>query len=210
MQHVKRLINKIFYYAARCLSKLSPSAVYNSRIHKTSKIESGCQIVNVAMNKHSFCGKDCKIVNAEVGSFCSIADGVVIGGARHPYEWVSTSPVFYKGRDSIKMKYVYHERPADSMTCIGNDVWVGERAMIKAGVSIGNGAVIGMGAIVTKDIPPYEIWAGNPAHRIKSRFPENEINKMVELKWWEWPDEKINRYAEFFTSTKKLFEELNK
>ena len=70
--------------------------------------------------------------------------------------------------------------------------------MIKAGLTIGDGAIIGMGSVVTKDVGPYEIWAGNPAKMIRKRFDIDKINKMLEIKWWNWEDEEIEKYAKTF------------
>jgi acetyltransferase-like isoleucine patch superfamily enzyme len=150
------------------------------------------------MNKYSFCGYDCEIINSEIGSFCSIADNVTIGGAMHPVQWVSMSPVFYKGRDSVKKKYSEHERDLDKRTIIGHDVWIGKNALIKQGVHIGTGAVIGMGSVVTKNIPQYEIWAGNPAKFIRKRFDDSIINTLLEIKWWEWDENKLAKEAVCF------------
>ena len=83
-------------------------------------------------------------------------------------------------------------------TTIGNDVWIGTGAMVKAGVTIADGAVIGMGSVVTKDVGPYEIWAGNPARLIKKRLPEDEADRLASLKWWEWDDAKITQNRSMF------------
>lgn len=119
------------------------------------------------MDRYSFCGYNCEMINVEIGSFCSIANGVVIGGEMHPLEWISTSPVFYEGRDSIDMKFSEHKRKKGLKTIIGHDVWIGQNSLIKQGIKIGNGAVIGMGSVVTKDVAPYSIVAGNPTKLIK-------------------------------------------
>jgi acetyltransferase-like isoleucine patch superfamily enzyme len=186
------------YYWSKFLKKLRGSAIINSEIHITSKIESGSNIVNTTMNKHSFCGYNCEIANAEIGSFCSIANGVVIGGGIHPYSWVSMSPAFYEGRDSIKKKYSKHSRQQIKKTIIGHDVWIGQNALIKQGVNIGTGAVIGMGAIVTRDVEPYTIVGGNPAKVIKTRFNEEIINSLLESKWWTFEEEILKDYAKHF------------
>ena len=94
----------ISYLLAKVLKKIRGSAIVNSKIHKTSKVESGSHIVNTVFDRHSFCGYDCEIFNCDIGSFCSIANNVIIGGGMHPIDWVSTSPVFYEGRDSVKLK----------------------------------------------------------------------------------------------------------
>lgn len=97
----------------KIVKKLRGATIRGSEIDKTSTVESGCNIVLVKMGRYSFCGYDCEIVNTEIGAFCSIANNVKIGGARHPVEWVSTSPVFYYGRDSIKKKFSTFERDKD-------------------------------------------------------------------------------------------------
>ena len=186
----------LFYYWNKVFRKLHSKAIKNSVIDKRSKVEAGSLFLNSKMDKYSFCGYDCKIINCEIGSFCSIADSVIIGGAQHPIDWVSTSPVFYKGRDSVKEKFSEFDRLANPKTIIGNDVWIGEKALIKGGINIGNGAVVGMGSVVTKDIPPYEIWAGNPARFIRYRFPEDIRIELQKLKWWE-DDNRIKASAQY-------------
>lgn len=198
------------YFYSKVLKKFRGSAILNSNIHKTSKIESGSQIVNTTMERHSFCGYDCQIINCHIGSFCSIANNVVIGGAMHPIDWVSTSPVFYEGLDSVKKKYSTHKRVEDKKTYIGNDVWIGQNVMIKQGITIGNGAVIGMGSIVTKDIEPYAIVAGNPAKLIRKRFNDKVIDKLLLSKWWEYTDEKIEQLSEHIMEPLEFIENLTK
>ncbi|NLL54785.1 MAG: CatB-related O-acetyltransferase [Clostridiales bacterium] len=89
-------------------------------------------------------------------------------------------------------------------TRIGNDVWIGQNALIRGGVAIGDGAVIGMGAVVTKDVGPYEVWAGNPARLIKKRFDAETIRRLQELAWWDWPEEEIRQNAHFFGDVQGL------
>ena len=196
------------YLWAKLCKKIRGSAVINCRIHKTSKIEAGSSIVNTTFGRYSFCGYDCTIVNCEVGAFCSIANNVMIGGARHPMEWVSMSPVFYAGRDSITKKFSTHNKGNGISTSIGNDVWIGEYALIKAGVRIGDGAVIGMGSVVTKDIPPYAIAAGSPAKIIRKRFDDNIIDKLLNIKWWNFNEEQLNKYAKYIMCPDEFIHEI--
>lgn len=199
----------IKYLWQRCFLKIHGTALKNVVIHTTSKIEANSIVINTTMDKYSFCGYNCKIINAQIGSFCSIADGVVIGGAQHPITWASTSPVFYKGRDSIKKKFSEFDREAGKITIIGHDVWIGENVLIKAGVSIGTGAIIGMGAVVTKDILPYEIVGGVPAECIKQRFPQETINKLLGSRWWEKSDEDLLKCAHLIKTPELFLEEIN-
>ena len=92
---------------------------------------------------------------------------MIIGGGMHPMDWVSTSPAFYIGRDSVKAKFATHTREPVKKIIIGHDVWIGQYALIKQGITVGTGAVIGMGSVVTKDIPDYCVVVGNPARIIK-------------------------------------------
>lgn len=185
-----------FYFWNKVLKKLRGAAILNSEINQSSKVEAGSQVVDSTMDRYSFCGYDCKIINCQIGAFCSIADGVIIGGARHPMEWGSTSPVFCWGRNSVRKKFAEFKLPKTPRTIIGNDVWIGDRAIIKAGVTIGDGAVIGMGSVVTKNIDSYEIWGGNPAHLIRKRFPDELIEKFVESQWWNKADSELSKMAE--------------
>lgn len=198
------------YIWQRCFLKLHGVALSRVKIHRTSKIEAGSIVINSVFDKYSFCGYNCKIIDAKIGSFCSIADGVVIGGAEHPVHWVSSSPVFYLGRDSVKKKFSEFRREPNKQTVIGHDVWIGERAIIKAGVNIGTGAVIGMGAVVTKDVHPYEIVGGVPAKRIKKRFDDELISKLLNSKWWESDEKLLENAAQYIRVPEQFLEEIGR
>ena len=203
MTGVKTIWNKV-------LKKLKFSSIRNSVIDRTSTVESGCNIVSVNMDRYSFCGYDCEIVNADIGAFCSIANDVKIGGAMHPIEWASTSPVFYKGRDSVAKKFSEYDRPKDNRTIIGNDVWIGSGAFIKQGATIGDGAVIGMGAVVTKDVPPYAIVGGNPAKLIRMRFDDTIIKRMIQSEWWKLSDEVLLEVAQYIKEPEAFLNKIGK
>ena len=128
----------------------------------------------------------------------------------HPMDWVGMSPVFYKGRDSVKAKFSEHKRPEPKKTIIENDVWIGHSVIIKQGITIGNGAVIGMGSIVTKDVAPYSIVAGSPAKEIRKRFAPEIIDKLQKIKWWEFDEDKLSKFAPFFTNPLKFISEVEK
>lgn len=126
----------------------------------------------------------------QIGSFCSIADEVVIfGGGEHRADWVTTFPLRIAFGDPLAGKDGHPASKGE--TKIGNDVWIGFRAMVLSGVTIGDGAVIGAGAVVAADVPPYAIVVGNPAKVIRYRFPSGEIQKLLALRWWEWDVDKI-------------------
>lgn len=186
------------YIASRLLKKARGSAVADSEIHPTSKVESGSTIIRTRFDRHSFCGYDCTFIDCDVGAFCSIASKVTVGGSRHPIEFVSTSPAFLSHRDSIKMKFSRHQYVYRAQTTIGNDVWIGENVLIKGGVSIGHGAVIGMGSVVTRDVPPYAIVGGNPARQIRMRFAPEIVEALLKMAWWSLPNHELSRLALHF------------
>lgn len=201
---------KIIYYWSKLLKKLRGSAIRNSSVHKTSKIESGSSIVNSNMDRYSFCGYNCEIINCNIGSFCSIANGVVIGGSMHPTNWVSMSPVFYNEKDSIKKKFSTFSKAAHKRTTIGHDVWIGQNVLIKQGVNIGTGSVIGMGSVVTKDVSPYSIVAGNPSKLIRNRFDDEIIIKLLSSEWWFLDDKKLHEYGSCFSSPVDFLKSIEK
>lgn len=198
------MLRKLFRIIAKSLKKSRLSSISDSFIDSTSKIESGSSFVSSKMDRYSFCGYDCDILHASIGSFTSIANQVVVGGVDHPMHWVAMSPVFYKGRDSVKKKFSEHLLDAAPKTIIGNDVWIGRSAIILAGVSIGNGAVVGAGSIVTKDVPAYAVVVGNPARIIRFRFDVETIKNLEESQWWNWSDDKISGLAYLVTEPTKF------
>jgi acetyltransferase-like isoleucine patch superfamily enzyme len=192
------------YIYSRFLKKMRGYAAMNSVVHKTSKVQAGTTLINSRFDKHSFCGYDCNILNCEIGSFCSIASDVVIGGMRHPAEYVSTSPAFLSHRDSIKAKFAHHHYFPQIRTTIGHDVWIGDGALLKAGISVGDGAVIGMGAVVTKDVAPYAIVGGSPARLIRMRFEPEIVDGLLKLKWWTLSEAELRRLGPHFTNPRAL------
>lgn len=131
-----------------------------------------------------------------IGKYCSIACGAkfLFTSANHSMHSLSTYPfpIFFDewGLD-VKDITLAWDNKGDIV--IGNDVWIGYEAVIFSGVTIGDGAIIGTRAVVTKDVPPYTIVGGIPAKLIRKRFDEETVSKLLRLKWWEWPEEKIKQ-----------------
>ncbi|MDY4515073.1 MAG: CatB-related O-acetyltransferase [Lachnospiraceae bacterium] len=189
---------------------LNPPAVNKCEIDKTSKVGPRTELTACRIDRYSYIGQQCFMVNVDVGGFCSIADRVSIGGATHPIDYVSTSPVFHKGRNVLKKNFSHHAIEETKRTTIGHDVWIGQGVFIKAGVTIHNGAVVGMGSVVTKDIPPYEIWAGNPAKKIRDRFGANTKQDLLDSRWWEWSDDILQNEANYFSNVEQFLKESKK
>lgn len=133
--------------------------------------------------------KDCRICNATIGNYCSIASHVTIGPEQHPLDTFSTSPHTYAnragGRDAD------HPRPTRRVI-IGHDVWIGLNAVIMDGVTIGTGAVIASGAVVTRDVPDYAIVGGVPSRLIRYRVSEEQISRLLASEWFLKPPHQLD------------------
>ncbi len=142
----------------------------------------------------------------EIGNYCSIGGNVHYFGANHPMDWVSTSAYFYN------KKFGYHvDDVKRNKLVIGNDVWIGYGVIITCGCKyIGDGAVIGAGSIVTKDVEPYSVVAGNPARKIKSRFDENTINALNSSMWWNKDIEYLMKDYELIKDVKEFIKMMNR
>ncbi|OCC25065.1 type B chloramphenicol O-acetyltransferase [Croceicoccus estronivorus] len=137
-----------------------------------------------------------------IGSFCSIGSGaafIMAGNQGHRNDWISTFPFYWMPEVPAFEGATNGYLPAGD-TVIGNDVWIGSEAVIMPGVRIGDGAVIGTRALVTKDVAPYTIVGGNPAKAIRKRFSETDIERLLELKWWDWTDEQLNEAMPVLTA----------
>ncbi len=129
-----------------------------------------------------------------IGKFCAIASGVqfIMNGGNHQTDGFSTYPfaIFGQGWEHTMPS----QWPYKGDTVIGNDVWIGYRATILSGVTIGDGAIIGAHAVVTQDVPPYSVVGGNPASVLKKRFDETTIAQLLRLRWWDWDIETLTRH----------------
>lgn len=129
----------------------------------------------------------------EIGSYCAIGADVKVILSNHDVNRICMQYTFYKKH--FDLKKIDGDR---SVTRIENDVWIGDNVIILAGVNIGTGAVLGAGAIITKDVAPYSIVAGCPAKLIRNRFSEDKIQQLLTSEWWNWSEEKIKENKEFF------------
>lgn len=137
---------------------------------------------------------------ARIGRYCSFGEEVQIGRQDHPLTWASTSPAFYlhdnlfeldngfEGAESYHAYRIKHTGPPTKaqITTIGNDVWIGHGALIKAGVTIGDGAIVAAHSVIARDVPPYAVVAGNPAMIKKFRLPVQMIGAMMRSQWWRF------------------------
>jgi phosphonate metabolism protein (transferase hexapeptide repeat family) len=175
------------------------------RIHTTAELKAcrlgrhvaiGERVVlrEVTVGDYSYFERHGEAIYARIGKFCSIAANVRINALEHPMERLTTHKVSYRPNEYFRYLGVdgeFRARRQEQRVVIGNDVWIGHGAVITPGVQIGHGAVIGANAVVTKDVPPYHVVGGVPAHFIRKRFENAVIERLLELEWWNWPVEKL-------------------
>jgi acetyltransferase-like isoleucine patch superfamily enzyme len=127
----------------------------------------------------------------KIGAFCSIADGVdIFLGGEHRVDWATTYPFTALWEDA---RHIEGHPKTKGDVVIGNDVWIGSGAVIMSGVHIGDGAVVGARAVVSTDIEPYAIYAGNPARKVRNRFDNGIIEQLLRLEWWNFDDSEIKQ-----------------
>jgi phosphonate metabolism protein (transferase hexapeptide repeat family) len=157
------------------------------------EIGRGTRLAHSHVGDYSYCDRYCDIANASVGKFANIAAFVRIGATDHPMEKASLHHFHYRSGDYFEdaghdEAWFAHRRTR--RTVIGHDTWLGHGAQLRPEVTIGHGAVVAGGAIVTKDVAPYMIVAGIPAVPLRSRFAPHIADRLTELAWWDWPHDR--------------------
>ena len=141
------------------------------------------RFIDSIIDEYSYVGPFSIINTASIGRYCSIGPGVIIGTGKHPIDKLSTSPHIYEFSGS-KSSFLRVE--------IGHDVWIGANAIIFGGVKIGQGAIIGAGSVVTKNVMPYEVVCGVPARYLKMRFSDDKISQIIKSEWWNLSPLEVN------------------
>lgn len=167
----------------------SSARIRASKIGSWCDIGPQCTVAQATIGEYSYMAGDVSVIYADVGKFCSIASHVRINPGNHPMDRVTQHHLTYRrvmyGFGDQDDHDFFAWREADQCR-IGHDVWIGHGATIMPGVSIGTGAVIGAGAVVTRDVAPYEIVGGVPARRIRMRFPDEVVVRLLASTWWDW------------------------
>jgi len=179
-----------------------------TQLSKNAWIGNDASLQNCSVGRFSYFGIGAELVNCSVGAFCSIGPHVMIGLGKHPTNFVSTSPAFYaRGNWAFRTKFTNRQAFEEHARIeIGNDVWVGAGVTVADGVKIGDGAIVAAGAVVVKDVEPYGIVGGVPAKLIRKRFSDEQIRRLLELKWWEKPEEWLKAHSHLFFNVEDLLE----
>ncbi|SEL21236.1 chloramphenicol acetyltransferase [Pacificibacter marinus] len=161
-----------------------------------NEIGRGTRLAHSHFDDYAYCDRYCDIANATVGKFSNIAAFVRIGATDHPMDKASLHHFHYRSADYFDDEtqdddWFAHRRTRRSV--IGNDTWLGHGVQVRPDVTIGHGAVIAGGAIVTKDVPSYMIVAGIPAVPLRPRFAPDIVERLLALAWWDWPHEQLRQ-----------------
>ena len=169
--------------------------VTDTQFGRYVEIGRATRLAHSEIGDYSYCDRWCDIANTQVGKFSNIAASVRIGATDHPMEKASLHHFHYRAGDYFDGA----EDDADwfalrrsRRTVIGHDTWLGHGAQVRPEVTIGHGAVVAGGAIVTRDVAPYMIVAGIPAKPLRRRFSESIAARMEELAWWDWPHDRLH------------------
>lgn len=165
---------------------------YGTSLADHVQLQRGARVTDTIIGRFSYVGWESFLNRVVTGAFCSIGPGVLAGLGEHPSDRVTTSPAFYSTRRQCGATFastdLFTERRPIT---IGHDVWLGARVVVRDGVSIGHGAIVAAGAVVTRDVPAYAIVGGTPARLIRMRFPDAQIARLLAIAWWNWPDERL-------------------
>ena len=179
----------------------------NLKIGYSVTIGEGSKLTRTEIGDFSYLSSDCFMRDVKIGKFCSIGPRVKAGLGYHPTDLVSTHPSFFSDEKQVQHTFTNKKIYVDHLSIeIKNDVWIGANAIILDGVTIGNGAIIGAGAIVNKNVADYEIVGGVPARHIRFRCSNNEIKKLLKIKWWDWDLSQLKSKAFLFRNKKIFFE----
>lgn len=179
--------------------------IVNSTIGAFCELGEGSRVVNSTFGDYAYCDRMADIANTTVGRFANIAAMTRIGPTDHPYSHAAQHHFLYRSSyywDDATDDPAFFAARAARRTVLGADCWIGHGAIIKPEVTLGIGAVVASGAVVTKDVGPFAIVAGCPAQPLRSRFPQGVIDRLLALAWWDWPHDRLRAALEDFRSLK--------
>lgn len=175
--------------------RIHPSAeLKGCKLARHVAIGERCVLREVTVGDFSYFERHAEAIYTQIGKFCSIAANTRINALAHPIERLSQHKVSYRPNEYFRFLGVdedFRKRRQGKQVVIGHDVWIGHGAVVMPGISIGNGVVVGANAVVTKDVGAFEIVAGNPAKKLRLRFPPEIAARIENLGWWDWPEARL-------------------
>ena len=212
---MKRILSIIYkYFIFKFIHPTVKSEVFihpRNNIGKYVVLKKCCIHNSLSIGDYTFIHNDVNIgrsVNS-IGKFTSIATGVRIGLLNHPIDIVSTSPVFYNPKRGLISNTISQYNSYKGVS-IGNDVWIGTNALILDNVTIGDGAIIAAGSVVTKNVEPYAVVGGCPAKVLKYRFDKSTISDLLKIKWWDLDQDWIERNTSLFLDLEVFLDNFKK
>lgn len=196
-------------------SKIAETIIHDTVRQREAQIGRRCEILGhtrieyAVLGDYSYLGENCDVADAVIGKFTAIANSVRIGAPNHPMGRPSQHrftyvPEYYEAT-ATRDRDFFADRRGDRVI-VGNDVWIGHAAILLPGVTVGDGAVIAAGAVVSRDVAPYTIVGGVPARPIRKRFEDSVAESLRRIAWWNWPDGLIfERLADFRSEAIKEF-----
>ena len=187
---------------------ISASAVVTDcMVGEYTEIAADVWMVESSLGNYSYAMERSNIIYSDIGKFVNIASEARINPVNHPLDWVSQHHFLYRTRQ-YKMREsnnpdVFNWRKLQRVT-IGHDVWIGHGAIILPGLTVGNGAAVAAGSVVTKDVSPYSIVAGNPAKTVRKRFPKSIWTELEEIGWWDWDHETLKERLDDFYNLRRF------
>lgn len=205
------LVRAIYYehkFATKNLSIGCMARFANCRFGNYNTLYDGAILRNVILGDFSYVGVNSKLANTDIGKFSCIGPDVIVGLGKHPSrDFVSIHPVFYSPLCQAQITFVSeHYYEEFEQIKIGNDVWIGARAIILDGVTIGDGAIVGANSVVTRDVPAYAVVAGVPARILRYRFEPAEIDFLKQFQWWDRDIDWLRRNHKIMHDVKLLME----
>lgn len=224
------MLGRVKHKLKQILWKHKMQKVNNCIIEKGAYIDQSCilegrsrfanrtKLFHCKVGKATYFNTGTELHHIKIGRYCSIGSNVKAITGRHPtFQFVSTHPAFFSTSKQAGFTYVEKNKFEEYLyvkDCysveIGNDVWIGSDARIMGGIHVGDGAIIAAGALVTKDVPPYAIVGGVPARVIKYRFDDNQVKKLLNIRWWDEDEEWIRKHSGYFEDIEKFLTEIER
>ena len=210
MKKILSIIRNLF----RRNIKLTAYVDNHSNIANTARVHRFAKLINTTLGEHSYIGVGSWATCCDIGRFCSIGANTNIGLTLHTLDTISTSPIFQLQKNATGISWTDRDHAPNILdtpkTTLESDVWVGSNAIVMSGITLHTGCVIGAGAVVTHDVPPYAIVAGVPARIIRYRFSQEVIERLKGIKRWDLPDEEITRIKDLFHIPNPTMDDLDR